>query len=548
MKKIHSRIYSRLSFLVVLVALTFTSCQDLTDLNVNPNGIDPETVHPNLLIASVISETSNEELGLGFGEIAGVMQHTQKDAWFSAHNDYDWSNQSWSGYYNILEDSRLMEERAMELDLPFYQAVAKVIKAYNFGRIADLWGDAPFNDALKGDLGGEQYLLPKFDSQQEIYEGIISLLMDANQLFAGISGGDNIPQDLLFNGNTMKWRKFANSLQLRYYLRVSEKMPQFASQGIQAILDNPSQYPLILDQADDANLGFAGTSADTSWPSNTEFDGTNGSNYRRIKMCSILVEKLQGLGDERLGVWASKVQIPIEIDPNLPSGTDQIVDGVRYIAPDVAEGKDVDTDPEFVGIPPSVSPIPSEYNLNPTPGQLSYNPHVSFLNEMYTEPLGDMLQVRLISAAEVNFILAESALKGLVSGIGAAEAYNSGVMESLKAWGVEDSYDSYIAGSAAYDGSLEKIMEQKWIASWTAAAESWCDFRRTGFPTLVAGPYARRNVLPVRFYYMQEELDINGSNASSALSKIETTPYSQAEEENSAWSKFWLLQGTGKPW
>ncbi|WP_186758217.1 SusD/RagB family nutrient-binding outer membrane lipoprotein [Echinicola salinicaeni] len=546
MKNILNRLSLPLSLVVLTVILTNTSCKDLTELNINPNGIDPDAVHPNLLITTVITQTATNEVGLGFGNIAGVMQHTQKDAWFEDHNNYGWSNQSWSGYYNILEDTRLMEKRANELNLPFYDGVAKVISAYNFGRIADLWGDAPFNDALQGDLGGEQYLLPQFDTQQGIYEGIISLLDEANQIFQG-ENSESIPQDVLFGGDVLQWRKFANSLRLRYYLRISDKMPDMASAGIQELVNNPSQYPLILDVGDDASMSYPGTSANTSWPTNTTFDGSNGSNFRRLKMCATLVDKLQELGDSRLDVWAQKVEVPIVIDPNLAAGTDEIIDGVRYISSDVAEGKPVDTDPEYVGLPPSVSNLPSEYNLNPTPGQQSYNPHVSFLSEMYTEANGEYLKARLISAAEVQFDLSEAVLKGWISG-DAASYYNEGVRQSLIAWGQEESFDTYIAGEAAFDGSLEQILEQKWIASWTAATESWFDYRRTGLPELQAGPAAVRSVLPLRFYYMQEELSINEANANEALGRLETTAYSQAEEENSAWSKFWLVQGTGKPW
>jgi hypothetical protein len=54
--------------------------------------------------------------------------------------------------------------------------------------------------------------------------------------------------------------------------------------------------------------------------------------------------------------------------------------------------------------------------------------------------------------------------------------------------------------------------------------------------------------LPLRFYYMQDELNINKVNATAALEKLEVTSFSQADGKNSPWSKPWLNQGTGKPW
>ena len=153
-----------------------------------------------------------------------------------------------------------------------------------------------------------------------------------------------------------------------------------------------------------------------------------------------------------------------------------------------------------------------------------------------------------MSAAEVRFILAEAALKGWAVG-DTKTHYEAAVKASLDTWGVGSSYATYIAGDGVkYDGTLKQIIEQKWISSWTAAQEAWFDYRRTGFPELVAGPQAKRKVLPVRFYYMLDERNLNKTNAESAMSKLEQTNYSEADGKNSPWSKPWVAQGTSKPW
>jgi hypothetical protein len=93
-------------------------------------------------------------------------------------------------------------------------------------------------------------------------------------------------------------------------------------------------------------------------------------------------------------------------------------------------------------------------------------------------------------------------------------------------------------------------MQQKWIASWTAATEAWFDYRRTGLPDLQTGVSARREKLPLRFYYnINEDLSTNRENAEAAVSKLEPTPYKGTDQtNNSAWSKMWVLQQTGKPY
>jgi hypothetical protein len=92
------------------------------------------------------------------------------------------------------------------------------------------------------------------------------------------------------------------------------------------------------------------------------------------------------------------------------------------------------------------------------------------------------------------------------------------------------------------------VIEQKWIASWSSATESWMDYRRTGLPALQTGPASPEPVLPVRFIYSDDETLRNESNANEAIDRLEETDYSNLRGANSQWSKPWIIQGTGKPW
>lgn len=536
--------------LFVLILALF-SCKDLTDLNVNPNGIQPDVVNPNLVMPTVLSETAKSFVNLGFQSIAGVVQHTQKDAWFNEHNDYDWGgDQSWTGYYDLLRNNDLLYQRAVGLNLEFHQGVALVMKSMIFGLITDLWGDAPYTNALKGEQGGADYITPQYDSQETIYAGILADLDKAATLLAKPkSAYSSIVEntDFYYSGDPTKWQKLANSLKLRYLMRISVKQPDMAKAGIEKIMANPAQYPIIDDASADATMAYVGNNSGDSWPSNTVFD-ISGSNYRRLKMCATLVKPMEATNDPRLAVWAKKVEIPLKVDATLPAGTDKISNGVRYLSPDKVGNTLIDTDPNYVGLPPSVSQLPSGYNFNPTPGQTSYNPHVSYLNEIYTQAKGTLLKARLVSAAEVHFILAEAAQKGWAAG-DAKTQYEAALKASLTAWGLVSSYPTFIAQKGiAYDGTLTQLIGQKWIASWTSATEAWFDYRRTGLPALAPGPAAKRKALPLRFYYMRDELNLNKTNSGAAIEKLETTANSQSDGKNSAWSKGWLVQGTGKPW
>ena len=540
-------------FLIFFVLFTslFTSCEDLTDLNQNPNGIQPQVVNPNLVMPSVISEAAKSFVNLGYQDIAGVMQHTQKNGWATGHNGYDWGgSQDWDGYYGILRNNQLLYNRGVELKYEFHQGVALVIKSLMFGLITDLWGDAPYSNALKGEEGGSENLQPVFDSQETIYFGILADLETANDLlskskvdYLGVI--DNV--DLLYAGDPAKWRRLANSLALRYYMRISSKKPAEAKAGVEKIVADPAKYPIIESADQDAAMQFAGTSVDTSWPTTADF-GNDVTNFTRLEIAVPFVKTLQALNDPRLSVWVKKVAIPLVVDPNLPPNTDKIEGGKRYLSPDKVGSTPVDTDPDYVGLPVAASALPATYNLNQNPSQGEFNPHVSGLTDLYKKSKDPLLRARLVSAAEIQFTLAEASLKGWATGDAKAH-YEKGIQESLNAWGVGNSYASYMAGAGVvYNGTLEQIMEQKWIASWTSATESWFDYRRTGLPALQAGPLAKRDKLPVRFYYGRNELQLNEANTKAAMSRLELTNYSQADGENSAWSKPWVIQGTDKPW
>jgi hypothetical protein len=556
------KLFYKSALIVSLVVIS--SCKDqLTEMNENPNGIDPTTANPNLLMPTVMTGAAMSYLDLGFGDVAGVMQHTQKSGWYSGHNTYDWTPQDWSGWYGLLRSNRLMYDRAVTMNLKFHQGVALTMKSFIFGVITDLWGDAPYTNAVKGNLAGGEFATPTFDSQEVIYTGIINDLKTASELFAsGDETGVLSNYDVYYGGDTEKWQKFTNSLLLRYYMRISDKMPDVAKAGIEGIY---SSGMYISSADEDATMSYIGASTNNAWPGTV---GGDGSDIRNRKPATPLLNKLLTNQDPRLTVWFAPVRVRWVADPTLPTAVDEFIrkDGViqqgvtsitdeqfqktlgnytRHFNPALYNGT-LDTG-EFVSLPVGIL-LPDAYNGNPTSGQVLQNQHVSQLSDIYRKGSGDLLKARLISAAETHFILAEAALKGWPVG-NAADHYNAGIQNSLATWQVEDEFEAYIAQpGVAYNGTMEQIMEQKWIASWTAATESWFDFRRTGYPALKPGPASPENVLPVRFIYGDSEMLLNAKNSQSAINNLQITPHSGLRGSNSQWSKPWIIAGTNKPW
>ena len=62
----------------VLAVLVASSCKEnLTEINENPNGVDPNTANPNLLMPTVMTGVGTQYLKLGYGRIAGVVRWFQ---------------------------------------------------------------------------------------------------------------------------------------------------------------------------------------------------------------------------------------------------------------------------------------------------------------------------------------------------------------------------------------------------------------------------------------------------------------------------------------
>ncbi|MCY1723214.1 SusD/RagB family nutrient-binding outer membrane lipoprotein [Prolixibacteraceae bacterium Z1-6] len=556
--------------LLVLLVVGFASCEDhLTELNVNPNGVDPAVVNPNLIVPTIISSTAQFYLNESYnGGTAGAMNYVQLSGWSGSLNKYDWDGaSSWSTQYNNLRNAKHLYDRSVEEGLEFQQGIAKVMRAFNFGYITDRWGAAPYTAALNAIEGEQEDLFPAYDSQETIYKGIIEELKEANTLLSKSAGsyeGIDTGADLIYGGSPLHWRKMANSLMLRYYMRVSAKLPDYAKAGIEEIVGN-SQYPIFESSADDATMSFIGSSNDDSWPANTTYDASE-SGFDRIQFCAGFRDVLVDYNDPRLPVWFNKVKVPIKISDAFGEA-DVIVDGIRYLHPDslaadgyvvynkntwvadIEAGKTLVDTMDYVGMPiASSTGDGSGWNLNPNQIQGGPNVHNSALDDKYKDAEGDMLKARLISYAEVCFILAEAAQKGW--SVGSQQTwYEEAIKASFDTWEVSDELSAYLAEpGVAYDGSLEQLMTQKWIANWTVAHESWCDWRRTGYPVLTVGPKGLRNAMPLRNQYPTDEIARNNDNYSSAVNDLEETSFTATDGKDSAWSKFWLLKGTNKPY
>lgn len=550
-------------FLIAIMAMgMMASCEDLTDLNRNPNAIEPDGGNVNLLMPSVLGPAATNYLSLGLDNMGGAMQFIHASGCGDATNYFDWDNRGWESYYNILRTNELMIEIAARDGFTFHEAVGLTMRGWLFGQIADYWGDAPYSAALQAQTGEMNNMYPTYDTQEQIYEGILEDFRAAAALFAtGDNNGVNSNVDLYYGGDMEQWEKFVNSLLIRYLVRISEKKPEVQSE-VEAII---ASGRFITSSEDNATMDYTGGPND-QWP----FIYTDETSSTRYMAASTMIEQLDSTNDPRLRVWYAPVTIQWVPDNTISGATapdKMLVNGVETdILPNWIDYQGrtetftklynpndtsfVDT--EFVGVPPGMrmSDIHT-YNGAYNGAQGRFNHHVSTLHPQFMDgnpQAGDLLKARIVSAAQMHFTLAELAVKGWNVGGTAEEHYMAGIQNSLNSWGVGDQFDQFYP-NVAFDGTLEQVMTQKWVASFTNATEAWLDYRRTGLPELTLSTVVARAPVPaLRFGYGDDELNNNTENVNAAIDRLETTEYSGAIGKNSVYSKPWVLQGTGNPW
>lgn len=555
----------KIGFILTIIFLGYItqSCQDnFDDMNLSPN--NAEEVSPNYLLSYVLSNTTMQFYNLTNerSDISGVIQYTQRGTEYQAarQNSYQWDKGGWGGYYDILRTNKLMYELGEKENNQFFMAASLIMKSYNFAMMADLFGDCPYSEALQA---SNNLLFPKFDDQKDVYEGVLTDLKTASKMLEGLDSKLTVlpSSDLFYGGDRDKWIKFANSLRLRYSLRLNNKKDQLNINIVSEFNDAASK--VFESNEDNATLILLGISDD-----NSAIGGpvrTSSKPYL-LKPGKPLVDYLKDRNDPRLQRWVNPVEKKWDLNASEETTIDYIdIFGNSYpmtILP--TDDTSLDTS-VYVGLPIGYDNLDFLINYNKGDAAYDYNdersPYISYLAPIYFENSNDFVNPSLITYAEVEFILAEAALLGNYGVSNAEEHYKKGIkasMEQYKILSDAQSFDfevfynqpSVSFSSSSISNKHELIMTQKWIALWLNA-EPWFDWRRTGYPDFEpAAKPAYGPALPLRFAYPEPFSDPQYvEKYEEAISKLEKTSYVPSNQSNDhSYSKNWLLQGTGKPY
>ncbi|TZF84907.1 SusD/RagB family nutrient-binding outer membrane lipoprotein [Pedobacter sp. BS3] len=373
-----------------------------------------------------------------------------------------------------------------------YMGISLICQSWIYSLLTDTFGDVPYFDSNKART--DKVYEPAFDKQKDIYLDIFSKLEEANTLLAAntaITAGS----DPVFSGNISRWRKFGNSLYLRLLLRLSGKA-EVAGDCIakikQIVNTDAPAYPVMAGNDDSAILRWTGIA-----PYISPYYTIRAADFRAPAICSFFIDNLVRWQDPRI---------------NITYGTG----GVNRwgIAPYSGE---------FLGVPSGYAQGQGDakksyfYSLDQTVSGIT-PPAIN----LQSEPMTGMI----MNYAELQFILAEAAAKGWISG-SPETYYNNGTKSSITLWLPSWSVDvaTYLANAdiqwvdtESLDEKMEKIHLQKYYSLFLTDLQQWFEYRRTGHPVLPKGSGLKNNgIMPARLRYPVYVQSTNPANYKLAI-------------------------------
>lgn len=483
----------KISGMATVIAFA-SGCDEFLDINIDPNNPAHVTTSQ-LLTAGQVAMVNSFGIGSpGLSTPTSILVHQtvqrgSVDSYNVSGEDFQIQT-AWANLYsNALQDFKVIIEQATEENNPHFAGVAKILTAYSFSMMVDMWGDIPFTEALMG--ADAQF--PKFDDDATIYpqlfqmidEGIADLARDE-----GVSPGPT--DDVIYGGDLDKWRKFAKTLKLKMYNQI--RLVEDVSAQVNALI---AEGDLMEDEGDDFELWYGSSVApdDRNPAFVLEYTPGNRPSYISPYFYEILTDKsglndvLSGISDPRVPYYwfdqlapDEEAQNPTEyhvvaegflsiwfasqgINQGFQQDRSQTVLGLYPFGGrfDDGEGGEVDLSGPVSGPGDSPQRLLTYYSMLYTQAELSLtepgvtgDPRTHFEDAMYASfdkvnSIADEAGVPLIDEADIT-------------------AYVDAVLAK---------YDA-----ADNTGKLELIMTEKWIASFGFAMDSYTDYRRTGFPVM----------------------------------------------------------------
>jgi hypothetical protein len=496
--------------LMVLALLMVACTEKFDEMNTNPYKVTNESLkqdfnHVGAYFSSMLANLQGHQIEEDLLTDSYVRHVGTPTPFVGNRNNttyYVTWNSFWGRIYgSVMSPARQVIKIADEDGYTVFSAWAKLIQVMGLSRLTAYHGPVIYTNY------GSTSSTILYDSEPDLYNKFFTTLDEVQAVFAANKLYTGMKKfDASYNGDVTRWMKLVNSMRLRLAVRISKVSPALAKAEGEKAINDPAG--LILTNADNFNISLYG---------------------QKMPIAVICFE----WNDTRMGAGMEEFLLGLK-DPRVSKLFQPATDPALYA--------DHPTQP-YKG-------IASGAYLGAKDDRLKYS--------MISEDWKAVTSRRFLTAAEVNFALAEANLRGWATPKTAKEYYEEGVKQSFQNWGAggvdayladdtstpmnyvdpKDPRNSYTTRSTvtvkwneadSKELKLEKIITQKWIDAFTNANEVWCDHRRTGYPKLHYVPKNDSNAdwgiipangFPKRFPFVDSERNSNPAGVADATSKL----------------------------
>lgn len=504
-----------------LLSVSMNSCDDFEEYNTNPDESTKVTssMLATNLILGVMKEQSTTKTFLRDDMLSKYI------AWTEGNDiDYAFNKLGRVNDYTEFSDKNMVMLNNVQKMIDFstneklknsYTALGHFIRASKFFYLTMHVGDIPYSDAFNGD--NDNYR-PTYDTQKEVFLGLLNELDKADQLF---QNGENFEGDPVYGGDITKWRKAVNVLQLKLLINLYKKADDADLRVKERFQTIVNSRPIFTSNADNCQLVHADR-ANEKYPFYKE--GNNFIVFNQVS--SIVIDTLKQLEDRRLFYYAKPTILANE------------------------QGKNPNDWDAYNGVDPTLTFAEIQTAVE--------GKNISQLNNRYTQiPEGE--PTFLLSYAEMNFILAEAAARNFIGG-DAKVYYEEGIRSAMKFIAdntpdepdfhhnmkiTDDYINTYLQGknvafASSFGKQLRQIIMQKYLTTFLQTAfNGYHEYRRTGIPAFPINPLSNRNEpsdkMPMRWMYSTREYTYNTDNVNAAVAR----QFGNTDTENGI---MWILQ------
>ena len=536
-----------ITIITMACALFFASCSDEYMENMNTDPSKAATIDPNAQLTTAQLQTYGD---LSMMEIYRNYHYAFTQQLMGCWNttnyggrhtlDNNEMSRIWTSFYtqslkNIIDAQYRTAEDAEKVNI---NSVLRIYRVYLMSIITDTYGDAPFSEAGLGFLEGK--FNPKYDKQEDIYNSFFLELEDAVNKIDPTK--DKVTGDLIYAGDVTKWQQLANSLRLRFAMRISNVNPTKAQTEFENAL--AANGGVITDASSDALIKYMtiafsfGQEAYSDYRGNSLSqllfgnDPANNPSY----LCSTFFNQLYNSGDPRTfkisRCYYDGLMSATSPDNRIDITQEMIEKGIAFSPRDPGAY--------------SWEPWPTGYDSDICAELAVNNPSVTATMAREVEPklANNFLKSDnpgvVMTSAEVKFLMAEATVKKWnVGSVSAEDLYKQGVRAAIDF--LTDNYgctattdaefDAFIQDKGAFghtdNQKLEAINTQAWILHFTNPAECWANVRRSGYPKLKSpaeygfGQYLTGGTeIPVRLCYPVLESSYNKKSYNEAIERM----------------------------